>query len=203
MNKCAQWRRRIFDSWKLIFSHICFRLSCLRHKNQNTSIVQSWEIFVTFSKFFSVFVYAVRNRLGYCHHIVYEMSTFLRFLSSHITQFRLNISPKSNIFLTGIALVRDRNFTNLSNATMLHSPKIASQSRCMSSIIIVKHDHKKFFIEVDGLIAFLKYDNNNGVMHITHTRVPTKLNGHGIGKILSKVFIYPSHLPFLTGCYAS
>ncbi|XP_023169597.1 protein NATD1 [Drosophila hydei] len=114
------------------------------------------------------------------------MFTFLRFLSSHITKFRLNISPKSNIFLTGIALVRGRNFTNLSRATMLQSPKIASQSRCMASVIIVKHDHKKFFIEVDGLIAFLKYDNNNGVMHITHTRVPTKLNGHGIGKILSK-----------------
>ncbi|KAH8358959.1 hypothetical protein KR093_003576, partial [Drosophila rubida] len=34
--------------------------------------------------------------------------------------------------------------------------------------------------------AQLKYDIDDGVMHIKHTGVPRALSGHGIGKLLAK-----------------
>lgn len=100
----------------------------------------------------------------------------------------------SMLHFTSIAL-RSRNFTNLTRANALQSIMSPSNSKCMGSLVNVQHNDSKFFIKMDNEIAYLRYNIANGIMYVTHTKVPDKLNGQGLGKLLSKVFVYPSRLP--------
>jgi predicted GNAT family acetyltransferase len=43
----------------------------------------------------------------------------------------------------------------------------------------------KYEYHIDGNIAYITYDNQDGVMHITHTIVPKTLAGKGLAKILT------------------
>jgi len=43
----------------------------------------------------------------------------------------------------------------------------------------------KYEYHIDGNIAHITYDNQDGVLHITHTIVPEALAGKGLAKILT------------------
>lgn len=61
--------------------------------------------------------------------------------------------------------------------------------RSMTTFITIKNDGEKFFIEMDNEKVVLTYTINNDIMEIKHTRVPKALGGHGLGKLVAKVFI--------------
>ena len=52
----------------------------------------------------------------------------------------------------------------------------------------VKHDEKRHRFEYDrnGLMAFVEYDLEDGVMDIFHTLVPIPMEGMGVGSALMK-----------------
>ena len=49
------------------------------------------------------------------------------------------------------------------------------------------HNEKenKYEFHIDGHIAYITYDNQDGVLHLTHTIVPEALAGKGLAKILT------------------
>ncbi|MGJ8735720.1 GNAT family N-acetyltransferase [Zobellia laminariae] len=53
-----------------------------------------------------------------------------------------------------------------------------------------KGDKGRFEIEIDGQIAFMEYMiSKKDIIYLTHTEVPTSLEGQGVGSALvSKVF---------------
>ena len=57
----------------------------------------------------------------------------------------------------------------------------------------VKHDEKRHRFEYDrnGLMAFVEYDLEDGVMDIFHTLVPIPMEGMGVGSALMKYWIMP------------
>lgn len=155
---------------------------------------QSWGILIGYiQNCFRSFV-GSGNSGTWCRRI-YKMFSFSRLMCTRIKQFRLNSFKMSSMLqFTNIAL-RSRNFTNLTRANALQGIKSPSNSKCMGSLVNVQHDDSKFFIKMDNEIAYLRYNIANGIMYVTHTKVPDKLNGQGLGKLLSKVFVYPSRLP--------
>ena len=42
----------------------------------------------------------------------------------------------------------------------------------------------KYEYHIDGLVAYITYEDRNGNMHLTHTIVPKELGGQGIAKKL-------------------
>jgi len=71
----------------------------------------------------------------------------------------------------------------------LSNSKVFTHCRCLGTTFKIKHDEYRFFIETKEGVAQLKYAINDGVMDIKHTGVPRALGGHGIGKLLAKVFV--------------
>lgn len=60
----------------------------------------------------------------------------------------------------------------------------------MTALDIIHHGIPgRFVTEVDGHAANLDYEMADGVMHITHTRVPESIGGRGIaGKLVEAAF---------------
>ena len=54
----------------------------------------------------------------------------------------------------------------------------------MSYTLVHNIDECKYEYHIDGNIAFVKYDDQNGNMHLTQTVVPEELAGKGLAKIL-------------------
>lgn len=54
----------------------------------------------------------------------------------------------------------------------------------MSHTLIHNKDNNKYEYHIDGHIAYITYDDQNGNMHLTHTIVPTELAGKGLAKTL-------------------
>jgi len=51
--------------------------------------------------------------------------------------------------------------------------------------LIHNEAENKYEYHIDGHIAHITYDNQDGVLHITHTIVPDALAGKGLAKILT------------------
>lgn len=51
--------------------------------------------------------------------------------------------------------------------------------------LIHNEAENKYEYHIDGHIAHITYDNQDGVLHITHTIVPEALAGKGLAKILT------------------
>lgn len=47
-------------------------------------------------------------------------------------------------------------------------------------------DKNRFEIELEGATAFIDYDEQNGVVAMTHTEVPPVFEGKGVGSKLAK-----------------
>jgi predicted GNAT family acetyltransferase len=54
----------------------------------------------------------------------------------------------------------------------------------MSYTLIHNADECKYEYHIDGHIAYITYDDQEGNMHLTHTIVPDALAGKGLAKIL-------------------
>ncbi|XP_017846393.1 protein NATD1 [Drosophila busckii] len=68
----------------------------------------------------------------------------------------------------------------------LNMIKMVPPHRNFNSVLTIKNDGRFFYIETEGLRAELEYFIEDGIMEIRHTRVPNKLGGHGLGKLLAK-----------------
>lgn len=113
--------------------------------------------------------------------------------------------PKANrVVYSQLQLpLKTQNFTTLKKTETFEISRLRTHCRCMGTIIKIMHEENRFFIEMNDQVADLKYSINDGVMEIKQTKVPKKLGGHGLGKLLAKVFVY--HLPstnFINRCYA-
>ncbi len=51
--------------------------------------------------------------------------------------------------------------------------------------LIHNKEENKYEFHIDDNIAYITYDNQDGVLHITHTIVPDALAGKGLAKILT------------------
>ncbi len=54
----------------------------------------------------------------------------------------------------------------------------------MSHTLIHNKEECKYEYHIDGHIAYITYDDQNGNMHLTHTIVPEALAGKGLAKTL-------------------
>lgn len=54
----------------------------------------------------------------------------------------------------------------------------------MSYTLIHNADECKYEYHIDGHIAYIKYDDQNGNMHLTNTIVPDALAGKGLARTL-------------------
>ncbi|GAA5131259.1 GNAT family N-acetyltransferase [Thalassotalea piscium] len=54
----------------------------------------------------------------------------------------------------------------------------------MSYTLIHNIEEHKYEYHIDGQIAYISYDDQNGKMHLTHTIVPDELSGKGLAKVL-------------------
>ncbi|MBJ7882166.1 GNAT family N-acetyltransferase [Gelidibacter salicanalis] len=52
--------------------------------------------------------------------------------------------------------------------------------------VIHDKDKQQFTMEVDGEIAKVEYEMQNGKMHLVYSEVPFNIRGQGIGKMLVK-----------------
>ncbi|HIQ46431.1 MAG TPA: N-acetyltransferase [Sulfurovum sp.] len=51
--------------------------------------------------------------------------------------------------------------------------------------LIHNKDENKYEFHIDDHIAYITYDNQDGVLHLTHTIVPDALAGKGLAKKLT------------------
>ena len=51
--------------------------------------------------------------------------------------------------------------------------------------LIHNETENKYEFHIDDHIAYITYDNRDGVLHLTHTIVPEALAGKGLAKILT------------------
>ena len=56
----------------------------------------------------------------------------------------------------------------------------------MSYTLIHNEPECKYEYHIDGHIAYITYDDQDGNMHLTHTIVPDELAGKGLAKMLSE-----------------
>ena len=54
----------------------------------------------------------------------------------------------------------------------------------MSYKLIHNESESKYEYHIDGHIAYITYDDQNGEMHLTHTIVPEELAGKGLARTL-------------------
>ena len=54
----------------------------------------------------------------------------------------------------------------------------------MSNTLIHNIDECKYEYHIDGHVAYITYDDQNGNMHLTHTIVPDALAGKGLARTL-------------------
>lgn len=54
----------------------------------------------------------------------------------------------------------------------------------MSYTLIHNADECKYEYHIDGYVAYIRYDDQNGNMHLTETIVPKELAGKGLAKTL-------------------
>ena len=54
----------------------------------------------------------------------------------------------------------------------------------MSHTLVHNKENNKYEYHIDGHIAYITYDDQNGNMHLTHTIVPEELAGKGLAKTL-------------------
>ncbi len=54
----------------------------------------------------------------------------------------------------------------------------------MSHTLIHNEDECKYEYHIDGHVAYITYDDQNGNMHLTHTIVPEALAGKGLARTL-------------------
>jgi len=54
----------------------------------------------------------------------------------------------------------------------------------MSHKLIHNENENKYEYHIDGHIAYITYDDQNGNMHLTHTIVPDALAGKGLARTL-------------------
>ena len=54
----------------------------------------------------------------------------------------------------------------------------------MAHELIHNQNECKYEYHIEGYIAYITYDDQNGNMHLTHTIVPEELAGKGLAKML-------------------
>ena len=54
----------------------------------------------------------------------------------------------------------------------------------MSYTLIHNADECKYEYHIDGYVAYITYDDQNGNMHLTETQVPEALAGKGLARML-------------------
>ena len=54
----------------------------------------------------------------------------------------------------------------------------------MSHTLIHNADECKYEYHIDGYVAYITYDDQNGNMHLTETQVPKELAGKGLARML-------------------
>ena len=54
----------------------------------------------------------------------------------------------------------------------------------MSHTLIHNEDECTYEYHIDGHVAFIRYDDQNGNMHLTETQVPEALAGQGLARTL-------------------
>ncbi|WP_373033534.1 GNAT family N-acetyltransferase [Sulfurovum sp.] len=54
----------------------------------------------------------------------------------------------------------------------------------MSNTLIHNADECKYEYHIDGYVAYITYDDQNGNLHLTHTIVPEELAGKGLARTL-------------------
>ncbi|MEA3371774.1 MAG: GNAT family N-acetyltransferase [Campylobacterota bacterium] len=54
----------------------------------------------------------------------------------------------------------------------------------MSHKLIHNRDECKYEYHIEGHVAYITYDDQNGNMHLTHTIVPEELAGKGLARTL-------------------
>jgi predicted GNAT family acetyltransferase len=62
--------------------------------------------------------------------------------------------------------------------------KIGIKGKTMSYTLVHNAQECIYQYHIDGHIAYITYDDQNGNMHLTHTIVPEALAGKGLAKIL-------------------
>lgn len=97
--------------------------------------------------------------------------------------------PNYKLLRYFLALPETESKTDVRNMHLLHQNPDRSQKRYMSAMITIKHDNETFYIDMENKRVFLKYNIQGDIMEITSTKVPKALNGHGLGKLVAKVFV--------------
>ncbi|GIT99735.1 hypothetical protein TSL6_02420 [Sulfurovum sp. TSL6] len=54
----------------------------------------------------------------------------------------------------------------------------------MSHTLIHNEDECKYEYHIDGYVAYITYEDQNGNMHLTETQVPKELAGKGLARML-------------------
>ncbi|KRF80928.1 protein NATD1 isoform X7 [Drosophila virilis] len=117
------------------------------------------------------------------------MFSVSRVMCSSLKNICIISLPKANrVVYSQLQLpLRTQNFTTLKKPETFQISRLRTHCRCMGTIIKIVHEENRFFIEMNDEVAELKYSINDGVMEIKQTKVPKKLGGHGLGKLLAKV----------------
>ena len=50
----------------------------------------------------------------------------------------------------------------------------------------INKENKRFELDHNGMIAYLNYEDRNGIWLLTHTKVPTEIEGRGVAARLVK-----------------
>ncbi|XP_064556172.1 uncharacterized protein LOC135440770 [Drosophila montana] len=117
------------------------------------------------------------------------MFSVSRVMCSSIKNISTISLPKANrvVYSQLQLLHRTQSFTSLKKTETFQTSRLRIHCRCMGTIIKIMHEENRFFIEMNDKVADLKYTIKDGVMEIKQTKVPKKLGGHGLGKLLAKV----------------
>lgn len=97
--------------------------------------------------------------------------------------------PNYKLLRSYVPLPEIQNKTDIRNMHLLHQNADRSEKRYMSALITIKHDNETFYIDMENKRVFLKYKIQDDIMEIISTKVPKALNGHGLGKLVAKVFV--------------
>lgn len=61
----------------------------------------------------------------------------------------------------------------------MHSPSV------QNAILTINEDKRRFELEVEDHVAYVEFiKNNDGIVFLTHTEVPSELEGKGVGSAI-------------------
>lgn len=113
-----------------------------------------------------------------------------RLLSRSSQRLCKSLLPQRNYqFLRNIPLAVNLCKTAIRKKNLPYQGADRFPHRSMTTFITIKNDGEMFYIEMDNEKVILTYNIHDGIMEIKHTRVPKALGGHGLGKLVAKVFV--------------